>query len=534
MTTSRTTTEPWTATGGLALLLTACHPPGPSGTTDAQPPEPSATAEHAPTPGGLTPVPLPAWVGFPADPQALQHAIDARQPQELRAHAWTLWAGLEQPISADDAWPVWWTWSTTTQLFEEPIPAAEALTPMSRHRHAARELARRALAASEGPAAAPDASVDHTDECFDDQGKGVIFFPSPTYVLPSDLVAKAGLDPACAEPKHAAQPGSGCSLSDGEHFQNNGDILVATESYSPQGADRIVAKGYDQAAVLDALRAEGTTMLPDLATEQVTTKHMMWPVKAEGLSALPVHRDLPRSQWCQYNGYETWDAMVAVDPEASTRGKGEVDFLFGVWNHAGTEVLPTKHASVEVVPMSELYWWHVDEAAWAALADEDRLILDAASRWAHGKPFEPGDYVVAVASHIITKEIPQWTLQSAWWSDRPNEGPYAADRPSLPEAQGPWDHYLMTIAYGIPTEPGGSVLPIAYNPYIELAATHPVATNCRNCHLRAGWTNADSSYLVPTGPGPLANIGPSDPIFEGLLLTDFQWVISDRVKPASP
>ncbi len=493
---------------------------------DAKTPDAKTPDPKAPTPDGLTPVPLPAWVGFPADPKVLQAAIRTRDPVPLREHAWRLFAGINQPISAEDPRPLWWTWSTTTQLFEQSL-APLGPNAMMTHRHAARMLATRALAEPVAPGT-PDPDQDHTDECFDAQGNGVIFFAGPTYVLPKATVERFGLDPRCAEPAYFIANSKACSLSDGTHFQSNGDIMVATESYSEPGADRIEALHYNQATELQTLLDDHVKIIPELSPQQVTTKHMYWPVKASGLSALPVFRELPKAQWCQYNGYEQWDTLVAVDPSGTVTGQGEVEFLFGVYDAEGKSVLPTKRATVDVHPLAKLYSQKLERAQWDALDPNDQMMLDAASQWAHGKPFEPGDYVVTVAMHIITKEIPQWTLQSAWWSDQPDEGPYAADRPALPRAQGPWQHYLMTVEDGITTEPGGDVLPVAFNPFIELAATHPVATNCRNCHTRAGWPSG--SYLTHTGPGPLANIDIDDSIFAGLLLTDYQWVIADRVK----
>jgi hypothetical protein len=131
--------------------------------------------------------------------------------------------------------------------------------------------------------------------------------------------------------------------------------------------------------------------------------------------------------------------------------------------------------------------------------------------------------------HIQTKEQLSWTFQSVWWSDRPDEGPYSLYRPDLPQATGPWKHYLMTSTYGWPAQPGGSTWPIAYNPYIELAAAHPIKTNCQNCHQRASFPGAEDSYLATGGPGALdmfAYQGQS--IFNGLIGTDSLWSISDR------
>jgi len=176
--------------------------------------------------------------------------------------------------------------------------------------------------------------------------------------------------------------------------------------------------------------------------------------------------------------------------------------------------------------------------------DEDRLkdweplftsalsILDAAAIAAYNRPFREGDYLALIAMHIMTKEQPAWTFQSLWWHDRPNDGPYAADRPPLSplQAPGPWRHYLMTSTYGIPAQPGGKTWPVAYNPYIELAGDHPIRSNCMNCHHRAAWPGKQSSYEAPGGPGPLDIYKPGPSIFKVLLL-DSQWSMSNRAGP---
>jgi hypothetical protein len=63
-----------------------------------------------------------------------------------------------------------------------------------------------------------------------------------------------------------------------------------------------------------------------------------------------------------------------------------------------------------------------------------------------------------------TREIPTWAPQSAWWSDTPDSGYFAGGRPKLPQAKGPWDHYLLD-AYGIPDQTNKDRLPVATNPY---------------------------------------------------------------------
>lgn len=51
-------------------------------------------------------------------------------------------------------------------------------------------------------------------------------------------------------------------------------------------------------------------------------------------------------------------------------------------------------------------------------------------------PIMPGDYVVLVGFHAATRELPNWVWTTFWWHDRPNDGPYAADRPS--SVRGVW------------------------------------------------------------------------------------------------
>jgi hypothetical protein len=88
----------------------------------------------------------------------------------------------------------------------------------------------------------------------------------------------------------------------------------------------------------------------------------------------------------------------------------------------------------------------------------------------------------------------------------------------------------MASTYGVPATPGGTQWPIAYNPYIELAADHPIATNCMNCHHRAAWPHKDDEYLAAGGPGALDIFAQNNPIiFDGRLSVDSLWSISDRV-----
>ena len=102
---------------------------------------------------------------------------------------------------------------------------------------------------------------------------------------------------------------------------------------------------------------------------------------------------------------------------------------------------------------------------------------------------------------------------------------------------------IVSAIYDVPV---GEVWPVAFNPYIELAAAHPITTNCMNCHHRAAWPprveldkpdqGRVSLYLQssPANPNALEVFDSSNDVFRGLLMLDSMWAISDRAGfPAS-
>ena len=95
----------------------------------------------------------------------------------------------------------------------------------------------------------------------------------------------------------------------------------------------------------------------------------------------------------------------------------------------------------------------------------------------------------------------------------------------------------MTDSYAVPPNAKGE-LDIAVNPYIE-GVIHPIATSCRNCHVRAGWpegnTKGKASYQNPDFPELLAYLTPKSQCLAPLTLSDYLWIIPDRaVAPVSP
>jgi hypothetical protein len=440
--------------------------------------------------------PFPTGYGYmdPGEISALQRAWKDGDHTVVREHGWRLWAGIMQRAS-DANWPVWFTWPNTKAAF---LPAAGLEATQTNATPALSLLQRNKL-----------------NIVVPVNVKKVPYYPIPADVL-----------------KNYPKPTQNCgqdNICDGSHFLFNGDILVPTESLSQEGFDWIRGT---RLYLQETLNTDHQNGLHELSAPQryVVTKHMFWPVKADRISAIPVWHDYFDKRYPDYAGYERWPDLAAIDPTGRSVGKKmPVSYLYGVYQSDKTTPWPTVSTSAKVYGLNDFYYHKVTADDWNSFDDADKAILNAASYWSYNQPFGVGDLLVTIAMHVNTKEIPTWALQSVWWSDRPNAGPYAANRPKIPQARGPWNHYLLVDSYGIPDKSGDQ--PVATNPYIELVI-HPVGTNCNNCHNRAGWPSGknagQASYQNPDCPNSLQTLSPSSSCLAPLTLSDFQWIIPDR------
>ena len=440
--------------------------------------------------------PFPNGYGYmdPGEIAALQRAWKDGDHTVVREHGWRLWAGIMQRAS-DANWPVWFTWPNSKAAF---LPAAALEATQTNATPALSLLQRNKL----------NIVVPVNVE-------KVPYYPIPAAVL-----------------KNYPKPTQNCgqdNICDGSHFLFNGDILVPTESLSQEGFDWIRGT---RLYLQETLITDHQNGLHELSAPQryVVTKHMFWPVKADRISAIPVWHDYFDKRYPGYAGYERWPDLIAIDPTGRSVGKKlPVSYLYGVYQSDKTTPWPRVSASAKVYGLNDFYYHKVTADDWNSFDDADKAILNAASYWSNNQPFGIGDLLVTIAMHVNTKEIPTWALQSVWWSDQPNAGPYAANRPKIPQARGPWNHYLLVDSYGIPDKSGDQ--PVATNPYIELVI-HPVGTNCNNCHNRAGWPTGknagQASYQNPDCPNSLQTLSPSSGCLAPLTLSDFQWIIPDR------
>lgn len=446
--------------------------------------------------------PFPKGYGYMEENEALTKAVKQGDHTVVRQHGWKLWAGIMQQAQGLD-WPVWYTWPNTKAAFA-PIGNSGVL-------------------GADATVAASKPMIKHNSEHIVPVNEK----ETPVYPVPQQVIKKY--------PNATSNCGEG-NICDGTHVLSNGDIMIPTESLSLEAMDWIRDPKltlYKQES-LDNFHAKGLHML-EAPQRHIVTKHMYWPVKATGLTAIPVWHDDFKADYAGYAGYETWKNLVAIDPTGKQTGTTQkVEYRYGVYLPGGKLPMEPAATQAKVHGLEEFYYHKVTQADWDSFDEADKAIIEASSYWANNQPFVPGDYLVTVAMHVNTKEIPSWTLQSVWWTDQPDSAPYAADRPLLPQAKGPWRHYLLVDSYGIPEKPNGDQ-PVAMNPYIELVI-HPVATNCNNCHIRAGWPLAPfskpevgkASYQNPDCPQELATLTLNSSCLKPITLTDFQWIIPDR------
>jgi hypothetical protein len=449
-------------------------------------------------------IPAQGW-DFPQPAGAVQNWVAKRDTARTRIHGWWLWAALNQVSQGQ---PLWRNWCTSTQAFPYQYdPNAKLASGNGMPSLGAR---RAALTVASDPS---------------------INLPGPTYPAPTG---------ACV-----VQTSQGPALRDGPSFANNGDVMVAGVIYNPTAYNSIVSQQLDVRQTLqNAKPPPGGIARVNLAAGSVVLKPMMWPVQASGYTALPVWDD-QKADGGIYAGFENkrkWPRAVAITPQPQPGiGAVDVQYLWGVDVSKLDEKAPLTYQQAQVVPIERFYAYRPNVAA---LDPCDKAILDQSAAAAYNRPFQQGDFLVLIAMHIMTKEQPAWTFQSVYWSDRPNQGPNGADRPIIPGATGPWQNYLMASTYGIP-EPVGAGRPpvfgVHFNPYIELAAGHPIATNCMNCHMRGAFkpdgSPGNATYLTTKNtddPGAIGVLAPNNPIFSNLVMTDFQWSLPFRAGTPPP
>lgn len=533
----------------LLSLAAGCGPKKPT-------PGPGPGAEVTSCDGSTTPAPTSQFPPGYDYPQDVATWVSARDGDRTRLHGWCLFAGLNSPSPGTNV-PVWKTWGTSTQAFPlqgNPWPTKVGAT-----------VERPGPLNAKNRANAPVAQGPQ---------EGAINFAAPIYGVSEDIVRRY---PSCVQPIAGTSPQL-YQLKDGTQFQSNGDIMVAGVTYNQAALEAILQRKLFDAGLLNAqLPAQAgsaAAAMSPMPAESIVLKPMLWPVAKGSYTALPIW------DWAahppgsaadgQYAGYEMqkfWTRAVAITDVQNPKLPPSVSYLYGVRDAQQKPLGPLTYsalpqlapAPLQVATLDRFYHLTPSAQDLAAMSPCDRALLDASAYWTYNRAFAEGDSLALVAMHIMTKEQDDWTFQSLWW--HPDARDCKTDRfcSSRPTnlADTTFTNYFLTSTYGMTQKPGnrntyeppstkGPTWPVAYNPYIELAAAHPITTNCMNCHHRAAWPprieldkpdeGRASLYLqaTPANPNVLETFDFANPVFNGLLMLDSMWAVSDRAGFATP
>jgi hypothetical protein len=299
--------------------------------------------------------------------------------------------------------------------------------------------------------------------------------------------------------------------------QAAGTAVLSFVLYNHAGHDHIRANRLFSTAALEQLRTAGAAdpKVPDnrivkpFPSDAIAMKTVWWPVAKNGITPLPIWDPEKNAPNPRGNPFTSWARAVAVDTTRAHITPNETRTV----SFAGRSFPGSR-----VVGLESFHYVTLDkQTVEAAMRHQE---LASAVQLALGRPLRPGDYAVFLGTHLTTKEIDDWVWATFWWHDRPQEGPFSADRP--PAVKGVWRNYLMSASYDVNLPRERDNTPhVTFNPWLEAGFQHGVESNCMNCHQRASYPSLDFRP-IRRGDPDLEH----DPAFaKGRLRTDLLWSI---------
>lgn len=435
------------------------------------------------------PVDPPAVGTYPAASARIEGWIANQQVDSIRAHAWDVWASITSP-SGHGRLPVWETWYSGHEVYEMQ-PSLTSGT------------ARKAWRDFERP----------------------------------------------QQFHHVAHTGR---LRAGHIPIDRAEAITSFNRYTRALAEFVWNHRYNDAAVLNAINARFDSLNTPTAQRQITLsrdsvdaseialKPVFQFIAGDSASAIPYWAgDSTTASTDPTNPTpDTWKQGVVVDPT------GKLQPGTKVWMSVNGQAPD----SLVVVPLNTFYYIRLTAADSANYSDFAKTSGDDVGQGNRGDSVDvaamvrPGNIALLVAMHVTTKEIPNWTWQTFWWSPDAGDSTHVVGRPA--SVRGVWRNYLMNVAYSMvnPPNTADGTPNISFNPYLETNLSGSfvndqgqtvnwtgVTTNCMTCHRMATWGNlAQGSGQFPTGADYRNNgqVNPGDTALAGFTKLDFLWSVT--------
>lgn len=402
---------------------------------------------------------IPQGFDFPANKQTLEQFRTTGNLSAQRKHVWNVFAGMTQP-TPDNKFAIFETWFSEDETFATGA-APQAVGPRSVIKQFKEPQQFRSMPGQPSAQAAGSALLSE-----------VLFnFANHNHIRAKKLNVKAELQ-----------------------------SLIQTGAPDPHIANN--------------------TTVPPFPPEAISLKTVWWPVAKDKPTPLPVWD--PGTDSTPPTGvheYTTWKRVVVVDATRTNIPPNETK----------TIIFHGSKPNSRVVGLDKFHYAKVDAQTAANINANDRLqgfiqdVFSDTSVFGPNRTLQEGDYIVFTGTHLTTKEIDDWVWATFWWDDRPDQGPYAADRTD--NVKGVWRNYLMSSSYdlNLPKESDGKPH-ISFNPWLEAHFPSGVLSNCMNCHQRAAIPPPPSFLPVHRG-----NPDPSDPAYgPNKVRTDFLWSVVFR------
>ena len=401
---------------------------------------------------------VPSGFDFPAVQSRLEAVRDAQDLGAMRLHAWRVFAGINQPSAGSPFVPVWLTWDYEKRVFDPAtVPAA-----------------------ANAPVRTPQT-------------------PRLPFELPRQLESPSVLCSGCLPLKDVVPVLSIVyfNRAASEHIREIRPWNGVSEFSMKKKADLN--------DLVNKLNGNGKPIenweVPPFPPSSVAVKTVWKLVPKSGPpTVIPVFDPDANPPNQAGNPPSRWARNVKVDASAAELSCSGDSIV-----HAPPPHRPDKTGDVPITRFFYLPLCNSGDAISAQSVTQE--------------PAAEGDYVVLVAMHYTTREIPNWVWATFWWHDRPDIPLYGADRPS--EVREPWSNYVMNVAYDMDTPREPDETPrICFNPWLEGQLPNGLKSNCMTCHRLSIWPPVTSRKVTR------GTVLPDHPLMAGHLRLSFLWSIA--------